>query len=189
MHLMHLAWHSYFILPRQEKITETMPPCSPELQRKLKPQGLMVQNFINIDGTAQLVMFLGADYGQAMEQADQNECAQWAHTLFKRYLSPTISSTDIPEPIGAIASSWSTDPFSFNSYTYIPSKPDSKDGLPVTPLDIAEFAVPIWSGALGFAGEHTHPDRYASVHGAYESGIREGKRAAIALDMHRKGEE
>ncbi|KAJ9125421.1 hypothetical protein QFC22_000382 [Naganishia vaughanmartiniae] len=180
---------SYFILPREGNITETMPPCSPELQRKLKPQGLMVQNFITIDGSAQLVMFLGADYGQAMEQADPDECTQWAHALFKRYLSPNATSTDIPPPIDAIASSWSTDPYSFNSYTYIPSKPDSKDGLPVTPLDVAEFAVPIWAGALGFAGEHTHPDRYASVHGAFESGIREGKRMAIALDMHRKGEE
>ncbi|KAJ9109762.1 hypothetical protein QFC19_001992 [Naganishia cerealis] len=139
--------------------------------------------------TRQLVMFLGADYGQAMEQADHDECVQWAHTLFKRYLSPDPSSTDIPTPIGAIASSWSTDPYSFNSYTYIPSKADNSDGLPVTPLDIAEFAVPVWDGALGFAGEHTHSDRYASVHGAYESGIREGKRVAIALDMKKRGEE
>lgn len=166
-----------------------MPPCPLEQQRKLKPQGLMVQNFITIDGSAQLVMFLGADYGQAMEQADHDKCIQWAHDLFKRYLSPNTPGAEIPMPIGAVASSWSTDPCSFNSYTFIPSKPDSKDGLPVTPLDIAEFAVPVWSGALSFAGEHTHPDRYASVHGAYESGIREGKRVAIALDMHRKGEE
>lgn len=150
----------------------------------------MVQNFVTIDGSAQLVMFLGADYGHAMESANQEECVRWAHDLFIRYLSPdSVDSSAIPNPLSAVASSWSTDPFSFNSYTYIPSAADEKDGLPVTPLDIAEFAVPTWNGALGFAGEHTHPDRYASVHGAYESGIREGKRVGIALEMSRKGEE
>jgi polyamine oxidase len=167
-----------------------MPPGPPDQRAVLEPQGLMVQNFVTIDGSAQLVMFLGADYGQAMEAADQEECVRWAHELFVQYLSPdSVTRDDIPKPLGAIASSWSTDPYSFNSYTYIPRQADAKDGLPVTPLDIAEFAVPTWGGALGFAGEHTHQDRYASVHGAYESGIREGKRVGIALEMSRNGEE
>lgn len=150
----------------------------------------MVQNFVTIDGAPQLIMFLGADYGHAMEASDHDDCVRWAHELFVRYLSPDgLIASDIPKPSGSIASSWSTDPYSFNSYTYIPSKVDEKDSQPVTPLDIAEFAVPAWKGALGFAGEHTHQDRYASVHGAYESGVREGKRVGIALEMKRKGEE
>jgi polyamine oxidase len=167
-----------------------MPPCSPSQRAKLKPQGLMVQNFVTIDGSPQLVMFLGADYGHAMESSNQEECVRWAHQLFVRYLSPDgVDASSIPAPLGGIPSSWSKDPYSFNAYTYIPSRPDDKDSQPVTPLDIAEFAVPVWQGALGFAGEHTHQDRYASVHGAYESGVREGKRVGIALEMRRKGEE
>ncbi|GHJ85511.1 hypothetical protein NliqN6_1913 [Naganishia liquefaciens] len=181
---------SFFILPREDHVEETMPPCLPEQKAALAPQGVMVQNFVTIDGSAQLVMFLGADYGHAMESAKQEECVEWAHDLFVRYLSPdSVESGTIPKPLGAIASSWSTDPYSLNSYTYIPSAVDVEDGLPVTPLDIADFAVPTWNGALGFAGEHTHQDRYASVHGAYESGIREGKRVGIALEMSRRGEE
>lgn len=167
-----------------------MPPCFPSQRATLKPQGLMVQNFVTIDGSPQLVMFLGADYGHAMESSDHEECVRWAHELFVRYLSPNgVDARGIPKPLGGIASSWSKDPCAFNAYTYIPSKVDEKDSQPVTPLDIAEFAVPAWKGALGFAGEHTHQDRYASVHGAYESGVREGKRIGIALQMKRKGEE
>lgn len=167
-----------------------MPPCSPAQRAALKPQGLMVQNFVAIDGSAQLVMFLGADYGHAMESANHDECVRWAHELFVRYLSPdSADRSGISEPLDGIASSWSTDPYSFNSYTFIPNTLDKEDGLPATPLDIAEFTVPVWQGALGFAGEHTHQDRYASVHGAYESGVREGKRVGIALEMKRKGEE
>jgi lysine-specific histone demethylase 1 len=182
--------NSFFILPREGHAEETMPPCSAEQKASLKPQGLMVQNFVTIDGSPQLVMFLGADYGHAMEASDHDDCVRWAHELFVRYLSPDgLIASDIPKPSGSIASSWSTDPYSFNSYTYIPSKVHEKDSQPVTPLDIAEFAVPAWKGALGFAGEHTHQDRYASVHGAYESGVREGKRVGIALELKRKGEE
>jgi len=104
----------------------------------------------------------------------------------KKYLTKS-SSTNLPEPIDALVTQWANDPFSRGSYTYIPpSDNNAQPGIPASPLDLAEFAVPIWKESLGFAGEHTHPDRFASVHGAYESGIREAKRVGVALCIKEK---
>ena len=110
--------------------------------------------------------------GRYVETLPSKEATEWAHDLIQRYLRP---HSPVTKPT-SIVTSWSTDPYSLGAYTYIP--PNGS-----TPLDLSEFIVPAWDGKLGFAGEHTHPDRYASVHGAYESGVREGKRVDIALTL------
>ena len=76
----------------------------------------------------------------------------------------------------SVITTWHSDPLALGSYTYVPAG-DAK----ASPLDMMEIAQPLWDGALGFGGEHTHIDRYASVHGAYETGLREGARIDGAL--------
>lgn len=126
-----------------------------------------------------------------MESDDPANSIAWAHKLAVTHLRPKDTPpTEIPSPLpaGALTTSWSLDPYSLGSYSYIPSHPDKADGLPCTPLDFAELAMPVWNGALGFAGEHTHQNRHATVHGAYETGLREGKRVGIELMMRKERE-
>lgn len=106
------------------------------------------------------------------------EALIWLDTLLKQHIAPRSHASKLPHLIASesVVTAWHTDPFSFGSYTYVPAG----DGLS-SPLDMMEIAQPLWGGALGFAGEHTHVDRYASVHGAYETGLREGARIDGAL--------
>ena len=60
-----------------------------------------------------------------------------------------------------IRTSWSTDPFAFGSYSYLP--------VGATPKLRAALSTPV-SGRLFFAGEALDPDNPATVHGAAASG-------------------
>ncbi|MBY0585677.1 FAD-dependent oxidoreductase [bacterium] len=75
--------------------------------------------------------------------------------------------TELIEPVDHHATNWSTDPFSRGAYSYV------KVGS--TPLQRDDLALPI-DGKIFFAGEATHSDHPATVHGAYLSGVREARR-------------
>lgn len=81
---------------------------------------------------------------------------------------------------------WFKDPFSRGSYAYVPVARPGQAIAP-SPLDFAQFATPVYNGRLGFAGEHTDSSHYASVHGAYLSGLREAGRVETALKVELEG--
>jgi CRP-like cAMP-binding protein len=64
---------------------------------------------------------------------------------------------------------WTLDPESLGSYTYI--------AVGATPDDIRALAEPV-GPTLCFAGEATHDRQWATVHGAYLSGLREAARTS-----------
>lgn len=68
---------------------------------------------------------------------------------------------NIPNPVAAIKSGWSRDPFAQGTYAFV--KPGS------TPADLDQFSESV--GPLHFAGEHTGAAHYGTVHGAYLSGL------------------
>jgi polyamine oxidase len=70
---------------------------------------------------------------------------------------------EVPDPIAVHATDWSVDPFSYGSYSYIPVGGSAAD---MTALGGQA------SDRLYFAGEHTVPEYFGTVHGAYESGRR-----------------
>jgi monoamine oxidase len=70
---------------------------------------------------------------------------------------------DTPEPVAYVRTCWELDPFSRGSYSFPKVGGQADDRL-----DLAE---PV-CGRLFFAGEATHPRYFATVHGAYETGIR-----------------
>ncbi|CAN7999250.1 unnamed protein product, partial [Ixodes pacificus] len=80
-------------------------------------------------------------------------------------------------------STWHSDPFSGGSYSYIAVSCDTTGS---SPLDLAEpvcepvvhFGTEVMYPMLLFAGEATHSSFFSTVHGAYESGIREADRLA-----------
>ena len=77
----------------------------------------------------------------------------------------------IPAPKAYVRTNWQADPFAQGSYSF--------DQIGQRPGDRRLLAEPVGE-RLFFAGEASHPHYYATVHGAYETGIR-AAREIIAL--------
>ena len=99
---------------------------------------------------------------------------------FEQLDLPTISAStmasfrkifgrSVPEPEIVMQTRWSSDPYSYGSYSYISlgAKTEYYDTL-ARPIDNRVF----------FAGEATHRTYPGTVHGAYLSGVREANRVA-----------
>jgi monoamine oxidase len=78
-----------------------------------------------------------------------------------------IFGSSVPEPVNMLQTRWSSDPYSYGAYSFIPvgAKTEYYDTL-AQPIDDRVF----------FAGEATHRAYPGTVHGAYLSGIREANR-------------
>lgn len=73
----------------------------------------------------------------------------------------------IPAPTAVLATAWAADPFSRGAYSYEAFGQQAQDRIQLgTPVD----------GRLLFAGEATSLERYATVDGAWSSGLREAAR-------------
>ena len=70
---------------------------------------------------------------------------------------------DVPAPVAMVRTNWENDPFALGSYSF------QKVGCEVE--DRQRLAASI-DNRLFFAGEATHPHYFATVHGAYETGVR-----------------
>ncbi|KAG8900142.1 hypothetical protein FRB99_006216 [Tulasnella sp. 403] len=136
-----------------------------------------------------LQFFLGGSAGETLETSSDEVIAKWAQGKLEQYFNAG-SRTPLPEPVDVIVTRWRSDPYSFGSYCYLPIA-----GLPASdvpgattssaggsPIDLQEVSHPLW-GRWFFAGEHTSADHYASVHGAYLSGLREAERIESALSV------
>jgi monoamine oxidase len=65
--------------------------------------------------------------------------------------------------VAAHATDWLGDAFALGSYSYIPIEGSADDMLAIAGR---------WSPRLVFAGEHTVPEYFGTVHGAHLSGLR-----------------
>lgn len=75
-----------------------------------------------------------------------------------------------PDPAATAVTRWTTDPFAGGSYSYVP--------VGATVDDFDTLAEPIDDRVL-FAGEHTMRHQFQSVHGAFQSGLREARRLGV----------
>lgn len=92
----------------------------------------------------------------------------------QNHLHSFLDNPSIPKPSKMIRSTWSTNVFTQGAFTYIGTESglgQIKDLAEPTP-DSYQNETPV----LFFAGEHTCPKNYATVHGARDSGIREANR-------------
>ncbi len=82
-------------------------------------------------------------------------------------VAQVVTALNAPNPTGSLVTRWAADPFARGSYSFIAvgSSPDDMDTL----------AEPVGERLL-FAGEATDPEFFATVHGAYLSGMREADR-------------
>jgi polyamine oxidase len=103
----------------------------------------------------------GAAARKRTSQADEDAVAEAVDTL------ASAADANVPEPSGAIVTHWAADPFSLGSYSYVAA------GASLDDYDT--LAEPVGERLL-FAGEATNREFFATVHGAYQSGVREANR-------------
>jgi monoamine oxidase len=121
-------------------------------------RGIWAEGFAleNATGEPVLAMFnagsTARDFATQSERQVVDSAMQTLRQMFGR----------IPEPQNAILTRWGLDPFSWGSYSSL------RQGS--SPADIAALAAS--TGRLHFAGEATNRQHLATVHGAWESGVR-----------------
>ncbi len=106
--------------------------------------------------------FTAGAQGMRFEQLDSAAITTAAMNSFRKAFG-----TSVPEPEMVMQTRWSSDPYSYGSYSFVPvdAKTEYYDTL-ARPIDNKVF----------FAGEATHRAYPGTVHGAYLSGIREANR-------------
>ncbi len=126
--------------------------------------------FINLrtfSDTNALMAFTFGDYSKQTEQMEDAEIISDIMTNLR-----AIYGTEVPEPTGFLRTKWSSNPYSFGSYSFATSG--------VRSSEFSKFEAPI-DNKLFFAGEHTSRDYRGTVHGAYLTGIRAAEQIADLL--------
>ncbi len=117
-------------------------------------------------GTPCLVAYVAGQSAYNFETTTGEEVLRRAMTFLKK-VYPNAQN-----PIRAVVSRWSADPFAKGSYSFLAvgSSGDDYDVL----------AAPSHNGRVYWAGEHTNRHHPSTVSGAYISGIR----AALEIAKH-----
>jgi len=133
-----------------------------------------IPTFLNLYHFIQQPILLGYSGGKTARQLENfsdEEIIEKTMQNFKK-----IYGTELPEPESYFTTRWSSDPFSYGSYSYVPAGASGDD--------YEAIAKPI-ANRLFFAGEATCSKHPATTHGAYLSGIREAERIKkIFFDKH-----
>ena len=113
-------------------------------------------NGLSFDAGAVLVGLRGGSAARRREALSDQQNADELRTALRA-----------PAPKGRLVTRWAADPYARGSYSFLAvgSSPDDQKAL-------AEPA----SDRVLFAGEATQPEHFATVHGAYLSGVREAQR-------------
>lgn len=130
-----------------------------------------IRTFFNLShfiSTHMLIGLSGGDSALALEKISDEELINKSLHNFKQ-----IFGTDIPQPEAFINTRWSTDPFSYGSYSYISPGASTRDH------DAIAMTV---ANRLFFAGEATSSKYPATTHGAYLSGLREAEKIKNYFD-------
>lgn len=109
-----------------------------------------------------LLAFNSGKYARDLEQLSDRQVLSEAMEVLRAMYGKSTS-----EPVAALISRWSSDPFARGSYSFIPPNASLED--------YATLAEPV-SDRLFFAGEATSETHPSTVHGAFMSGEREADR-------------
>ncbi len=121
-----------------------------------------IPEFFNLDfytGTKTLVAYsVGRDAWQLENETDEEITSRTLGVIDKIF---PHGAPHVPSKV--VITRWGSDPYSFGSYSSLPCF--------CKPKHLKQMATPI-EEKLFFAGEHTSLTQFATVHGAYLSGIR-----------------
>ena len=124
-------------------------------------------NLYPYTGQPILLMFNAGSYGARIEAMPDAEVVDQALAALE------VMYGRIPGPKDALVTRWQSDPWSYGSYSYVPAGVSFRRHLDLArPVDDKVF----------FAGEATHQDYPATVHGAFLSGVRAARQVGMAGD-------
>lgn len=162
---------------------EDVPHSMVQAQWLVLHGGLFVQNYDLTNGSPILLCFLGPPTGNAVEMLEEAWVVDSIHKRIVETIVPKDTQAGIPTPTTYVVTRWNSDPLSHGSYSYVPAAYPERKIHGGSQRDMEIAGQPVWDGALGFCGEHTHPDCFASVHGALLTGEREADRVLTLLDV------
>lgn len=108
-------------------------------------------------GEPTLLGFNAGTAAREIEKLDDRETVERAMEVLR-----SIFGSGIPDPVTWKISRWNSDPFALGSYSFTAVGSDRGSRRALAGAD--------WDGRLLFAGEATHEEHPATVHGAYLSG-------------------
>jgi monoamine oxidase len=126
---------------------------------------LSIPVFFNLHHFIQQPILVGYSGGERARQLENLTDAELIEKTIHNFKK--VFGAGLPEPESYLNTRWSHDPFSYGSYSYIPTGASGSD--------YETIAKPA-SNRLFFAGEATSSKHPATTHGAYLSGIREADR-------------
>jgi monoamine oxidase len=109
-----------------------------------------------------LVGFAAGDFARGMEARSDEDVESEVLAALRGMFGSAVSA-----PSGMIVTRWGEDRWAQGAYSHIPVGAEASD------RDV--LAEPLFGGRVRFAGEATHRDHAATVHGAYLSGLREAR--------------
>ena len=124
-----------------------------------------------LDRTANTNLYEAWVHGSTVsqiERASKEEIRDGISYVLGKFLKHPV-----PKPVDVCMHKWSSDPLIRGSYTVDLISAD-------TPISIAALVEPVKNRVL-FAGEATHLEHFATVHGAYLTGMREADRLIKAV--------
>ena len=129
-------------------------------------------NLYPYTGQPILMMFNAGSYGARIEAMSDTEIVAEALEALADMYGP------VPPPKDALITRWRSDPWSYGSYSYVPVGASFRRH--------SDLARPV-DGKVFFAGEATHRDCPATVHGAFLSGVRAAREVAMQVDAPAEG--
>lgn len=165
---------SYTFLP-----TGPTPTPNSSLEEIFAGSTLMTANFAAPslpDPTPTLLTYLSETPATLLLKHDPEDVAEAYHQFLVSRFKPTSTP---PSPSASNLTNWLTDEYSYGATT----TPSIISNGERSPMDFKQLSRPIWSGRLGFAGEHTEMDHRGSVAGAVVSGQREAERISRFLTL------
>ncbi|MCY4014255.1 MAG: FAD-dependent oxidoreductase [Gammaproteobacteria bacterium] len=124
-------------------------------------------NLYPYTGQPILMMFNAGSFGARIEEMPDAEIVAQALAALE------VMYGRVPRPKHSRITRWRSDPWSYGSYSYVPVGASfRRHGDLARPVDDRVF----------FAGEATHQDYPATVHGAFLSGVRAARQVAMAAD-------
>jgi lysine-specific histone demethylase 1 len=170
---------------------EDLPDDASPLER-LRRGRLFGQDYSRINQSATILFFIGPPLAQGIEELEDDLIEKVVHERLVSCLAPKGEEDKVSAPIERHITRWLSDPHARGSYSYFPNRITPSSSLASTvggeepregggPLDMLECARPLWSERLGFCGEHTEENHFASVHGPLLTGWREARRLESLL--------
>ena len=154
-----------------------------------------------------VAIYGGSEYSKKVESIHDEEVVNNCMTVLKKMCNEAktsqkrktrrhVDEITIPEwPIDYFVSRWGSDPYSRGAFVYVPPSTDGFKELLAMSTPIYDFYPSVTTNLsddpkrplILFAGEATTPYHPSTIHGAFETGIREAYRLDFALEPDSSG--